>query len=128
MHIGSYLRELIKEKRYSVADMARMVNKSETSVRKDFEKDTIHMGALEAYAKVLSINIYEILSEVWKSEQNPENPKKYDESKLASETVANEDHQKIKPTKKSSNPIDRLTVSLDITGPKKEAILKILLQ
>jgi transcriptional regulator with XRE-family HTH domain len=132
MHLGTYLKELIKEKRFSVAEVAEKVAKSETSVRKDFEKTALHMGSIEAYAKVLGINIYQILSESWRSEHDPSSPRTYNTQELISKTFAHEPGQEIIPalpsSKKSSVQADNITVSIDLTGPKKDAILKILLQ
>lgn len=129
MHIGSYLEKIIREKRYPVSDVAKMVNKSETAVRKDFEKKIMNMGAVEAYAKVLNINIYQILSQVWEMEHDTQSPKEYNVDDAVQETIAQEYAQPAPhpPKPRQIPPVDRLTVSLDISGDKKEQILKILL-
>lgn len=127
MHLGNYIKELIREKRFSVSEIAEKVSKSETSVRKDFEKEALHMGALEAYANVLGTNIYHILSEAWKSENDPKNPKSYSIPELISKSNMDEDHQIISP-KKSPTKGENVSISIDISGPKKDAILKILFE
>lgn len=128
MHIGNYLQQLIREKRYPVADVAKMVNKSDTSVRKDFEKKEMHMAALEAYAKVLDVNIYEILSTVWKAAHDPQNPKKYSVEEMIERTLSEGPQEALAPPQKVTPPEDRITVALDISGEKKNAIMKILLE
>jgi len=101
MHIGNYIRDVIKEKRYSVSEIADLVSKSETSVRKDFEKSNLHMGALEAYAEALSINLYEILADVWKTVHEGGEIKPYEETDLVNKAMANESQGGIFSSKKT---------------------------
>lgn len=128
MHIGNYLEKIIREKRYPVSDVAKMVNKSETAVRKDFEKKIMNMGAIEAYAKVLHINIYQVLSQVWDMEHDSDSPKEYSVDHAVQETIAQESAPPVQKPKRQIPPVDRLTVSLDITGVKKEEILKLIFE
>lgn len=63
MHIGNFLTTEFKKRKISIADIARKVNKSDTGVRKDLEKDSLHQSVIESYSKVLGLNIYAILAE-----------------------------------------------------------------
>ena len=128
MHIGNYIRDVIKEKRYSVSEIADLVSKSETSVRKDFEKSNLHMGALEAYAEALSINLYEILADVWKTVHEGGEIKPYEETDLVNKAMANESQGGIFSSKKTKPNKEILTISLEVIGLKKDEILKILFE
>lgn len=59
----------MESQRYSVADIAKMVNKTETAVRKDFGKRELHMSVLDAFGKALNFNVYQVLAENWEGQR-----------------------------------------------------------
>jgi hypothetical protein len=85
MHIGNYLRELAKKQRLTVAEISQLVNKSDMGVRKDFAKPKLHMDVVEAYAKALDFNIYEVLSQNWSGIEVSEPSEEYSRPKVADE-------------------------------------------
>lgn len=68
MHIGNYLKSVMESQRYSVTEIAKMVNKTETAVRKDFAKSELHMSVLNAFGKALNFNVYEVLAQNWEGQ------------------------------------------------------------
>lgn len=123
MHIGNYLKEIVKKQRYSTTAIGELVNKTDQAVRKDFEKKSLHMSVLDAYARALNVNIYEIMGYSWDHpEESLENIVKDSEDKAEYKI------NKKQESKKARGHVDQCMVTLEISGTKKDQILKILLE
>lgn len=118
MHIGNYLSSELKKQGISVPEVAKLVNKSDTGVRKDLDKDSLHQSVIEAYARVLGINIYRVLAEAYEGKPYPEL------SESVHAEVNEEEVQKFQPASKG---IEVLSINLSVPADKQEAFLKLLL-
>ncbi|AWW32406.1 hypothetical protein DN752_20925 [Echinicola strongylocentroti] len=118
MHVGNYLREIAKKKRFSVAELAQKVNKSDTAVRKDFEKDSLHMSVLDSYAQVLGVNIYKVLSRIYDG-------KEYDdiigdeEKSMMKEEIPNN-------YQKKDETMSPISVTFQVDPSKKDELIRLL--
>lgn len=119
MHIGNFLSSELKKQRITIAEVAKLVNKSDTGVRKDLEKDSLHQTVIESYAKVLGMNIYRVLAAEYDGKPYEENEEKNPETVQDSS-----EPQKItSPTK----GIEVLSVNIAVPADKQEALLKLLM-
>lgn len=121
MHLGEFLRNVLNKNRYSLGEVASMVNKSLSGVKKDLEKEKLAMPVLESYAKALHINLYELLALEW-AESHGTGTLTTQEKNIASEP-----EREPYEVKKSINEENAVSVTLTLTGEKKDEILKILL-
>lgn len=119
MHVGNYLKNILKEERYSMSQIADKVNKSPAGVKKDLEKDKLSMAVLESYAEVLEINLYELLAKDWSEQHNLPDP---------IFTVSAEPTNPSYAKKAVSKADDEISVTINLRGKKKESILKILFE
>lgn len=108
--------------------IGELVNKSAAGVKKDLGKEKLTMEVLESYSRALNINLYEILGVIWKQEHEGEEIKGFDQFAQENPDIAKEMENTYQPSKKTITPKDRLIIQLDITGTKKEKILKILFE
>jgi transcriptional regulator with XRE-family HTH domain len=119
MHIGNFLKDVLKRKRYNMSQIAEKVNKSPAGVKKDLEKDKLSMAVLETYADVLDINIYALLANEW----NKTHDHQEQEAPVATEI------KKSATLKKLVEKADEeIYVTINLRGKKKDSILKILLE
>lgn len=121
MHIGNYLSSELKKQGISVPEVAKLVNKSDTGVRKDLEKDSLHQSVIEAYSKVLGVNIYKVLAAEYDGTSYQESP----ESNVEIFTDSEEPQKMAKPT--SASGIEVLSVNISVPADKQEALLKLLM-
>lgn len=121
MHIGNFLLSELKKQRITIADVAKLVNKSDTGVRKDLEKDSLHQTVIEAYSKVLGMNIYKVLA----AEYDGISYQEQTDSKMEVFADSEEPQALAKPT--SSTGIEVLSVNIAVPADKQEALLKLLL-
>lgn len=119
MHIGNFLSGELKKQRITIAEVAKAVNKSDTGVRKDLEKDSLHQSVIEAYAKVLGMNIYRVLAEDYEGNSYP-TPEERPHPVVSDQDVPS--LQSI-PTK----GIEVLSVNIAVPSDKQEAFLKLLM-
>lgn len=112
MHIGNYLRSVMESQRYSVADIAKMVNKTETAVRKDFAKRELHMSVLDAFGKALNFNVYEVLAQNWEG-QRVEEPT-YEYQKPAPKAV------------EVPQQTEAISITFQVDSSKKEQLIALL--
>ena len=121
MHIGNFLLSELKKQRITIAEVAKLVNKSDTGVRKDLEKDSLHQTVIEAYSKVLGMNIYRVLAAEYEGIAYEEGPEK--EAEVFTDS---QDPQKL--TKPTSTPgIEVLSVNISVPADKQEAFIKLLM-
>ncbi len=113
MHIGNYLKSVMESQRYSVTDIAKMVNKTETAVRKDFAKSELHMSVLNAFGKALNFNVYEVLAQNWEGQ-----------------TVSEPTYQYQKPPSKvievPKQQSDSISITFQVDPSKKEKLIELL--
>ena len=122
MHVGNYLKDVIKKERFNMTQIAELVNKSPAGVKKDLAKEKLSMAVLESYAEALSINIYQLLAKEWGIEHG-----KGDLEVVGHNHV--HDHAQETYAKKTVRKMeDDLSVTLTLKGKKKERILKILFE
>lgn len=119
MHIGNFLNSELKRQRISIAEVAKAVNKSDTGVRKDLEKDSLHQSVIEAYAKVLDINIYQVLAADFEGKEYTDQPVK----SIPEFREENEEGNNTNPAKN----IEVLSVNISVPADKQEALLKLLM-
>jgi len=115
MHIGNYLREMAKIQRLSVAEISQLVNKSDMGVRKDFAKPKLHMDVVEAYAKALNFNVYEVLSKNWEGMEVEEPTEEYSRAEVGQEDRTNQLKQEGAP----SGEMVTLSFQVDLTKAAK---------
>ena len=119
MHIGQFISSELKKQRFSVAEVASMMNKTDTGVRKDLNKDSLHQSLIESYSKLLGINIYHVLAQEY--DGNP-----YEE-KDASEAEVSQVSDTPQEVYTASTPIEVLSLNISVPTDKREAFLKLLL-
>lgn len=120
MHLGNYLENELKKQKISIAEAAKLINKTNTAVRKDLKKESLHTSVIDAFQKLLKVNIYQLLAD------------EMDRNIYRVPEVATS--QELKPKKEkqvSEEPADLSVIdviSLNITVPvdKKDQILKML--
>lgn len=119
MHIGHLIESELNKKRFSIAEVAKEMSKSETAVRKDLKKDKLHMDVVEGYSKVLKINLYSLLARELEG-------KNYREPSDAHPTAEEEKRPAMKKLK-SSDQVDTVSLTFQVSSEKKEALLKLLM-
>lgn len=120
MHIGNFLSSELKKQRISIAEVAKSVNKSDTGVRKDLEKDSLHQSVIEAYSRVLGMNIYRVLAAEYDGK-----PYEEQEEKIMETVQDSAEPQKIIAA--ASKGIEVLSVNIAIPADKQDAFLKLLM-
>jgi len=119
MHIGNFLSSELKKQRITIAEVAKLVNKSDTAVRKDIEKEALHQSVIEAYSRVLGMNIYRVLAQEFEGvtyEEKEESPTEFFSEK--------EKPQELVPPSKN---IEVLSVNISVPADKRQAFLKLLM-
>lgn len=119
MHIGNFIESELNKNRYSIAEVAKELSKSETAVRKDLKKDKLHMDVVEGYSRVLKINLYSLLA-------NEMEGKDYRRAEPPSDQVNEEKKSYSRKGKNSSDPIEQISLTFNVSSDKKEALLKLL--
>lgn len=117
MHIGKFLNSELIKRKITIADLAKEVNKSDTGVRKDLEKEHLHQSVIEAYSRVLGLNIYAVLAKDFSGdyeEVDTESP----EYLISKEPVH--------PYGKRSNPEESISVTFTLPSSKKRQLIKLL--
>lgn len=117
MHLGNFLSDELKKQGKSIADVAKLVNKTDTGVRKDLGKDNLHQSVIEAYSKVLGMNIYRVLADNYEGKPYPETEEK------PNPELNDSDRPKLEKPEK----IEVLSVNISIPVDKREAFLNLLL-
>ena len=56
IHIGDIIKQVLKEKRHSVAWLARRINKDPSNLRKTLKKESLNSDLLYRISKVLNHN------------------------------------------------------------------------
>lgn len=118
MHIGQFLKNQAEKLRMSTTEIGKAVNKTPQGVRKDFAKEDLHMSVVEAFAKAMNINIYEVLAQEW-SNQGYKNPQ-------PNEEISGHFAEEERPTYSSPKNIEAISVTIQLPASKAEALLKLL--
>lgn len=119
MHIGHLIESELTKNRYSIAEVAKEMSKSETAVRKDLKKDKLHMDVVEGYSRVLKINLYALLAKEMES-------KSYKEPVTKLEQLDDEKRPALKRQKSQSEKVETVSLTFQISPSKKEALMKLL--
>lgn len=120
MHIGNFLLSELKKQRITIAEVAKLVNKSDTGVRKDLEKDSLHQSVIESYSKVLGMNIYKVLAADFEG-------KDYEEREDKEPEIFADVEEPKKLAKPTVQGIEVLSVNIAVPADKQEALLKLLM-
>jgi len=117
MHLGKYIEEEVLKQELRIIDVAKKSNKSDTAIRKDFKKEFLHQNVIDAYSKILNINIYELLADELRV-------KKYDNPVSQNQEVNKPPIEKLESQK--SNYPETISVTFEIPNSKREEFLKLL--
>jgi hypothetical protein len=117
MHLGNFLSDELKKQGKSIADVAKLVNKTDTGVRKDLGKDNLHQSVIETYSKVLGVNIFRVLADDYEGISYPNIEEK------PNPQVGDTERQKLEKPEK----IEVMSVNISIPADKREAFLNLLL-
>lgn len=128
MHIGHLIESELTKNRYSIAEVAKEMSKSETAVRKDLKKDKLHMDVVEGYSRVLKINLYALLAKEMEPKKYRE-PEPEPDRELTEGRASDYKRPSGKKTSKSQQfmeSTETVSICFQITPDKKEALLKLL--
>jgi hypothetical protein len=117
-HIGHFLQEECKKQRYTLVELSKKLNKTEPGIRKDFQKDSMQMYVIDAYANILGLNLYSILAKIWESEHEDHVGEFTD--------MVSEDVQATYSPKEKREATETVSISFQITESKKEQLLELL--
>lgn len=126
MHIGQLIESELTKNRYSIAEVAREMSKSETAVRKDLKKDKLHMDVVEGYSRVLKINLYSLLAKEMEPKNYREIDRNEEDQKIDEERAQSYKRHKRSKSTDQGDGVETVSISFQINPDKKEALLKLL--
>lgn len=118
MHLGIYIENELKNQKISIAEAATFLSKSNTGVRKDFKKESLHSSVIDGFQKLLKVNIYQLLA-------NELDPNIYRVPNLATSQEVKQEKEVSEETADLS-VIDVISLNITVPADKKEQILKLL--
>jgi hypothetical protein len=118
MHLGNFILQELKKQKKTIAEAAKAVNKTNTGVRKDLAKESLHQSVIETYANFLGLNLYRVLAEVYEG-------KPYKE--LVDREPDEFKEQPVTPTLQKPEDPEVLSVNISVPAEKREAFLQLLM-
>lgn len=120
MHLGNYLENELKKQKISIAEAAKFLSKSNTAIRKDFKKESLHSSVIDGFQKMLKVNIYQLMAD--ELDRNiyrmPElaNPKE----------LTQKQEKEVSEEPADLSVIDLISFNVTVPVDKKEKIMKLL--
>ena len=69
MHIGNIIRKVLREKRISVSEFAKIANSDRTNMYRILNRESIDLSVLERYSRLLDYDFFLVLSDIFQSEK-----------------------------------------------------------
>lgn len=69
MHIGNIIRKVLREKRITVSEFAKMANSDRTNMYRILNRESIDLSVLERYSRLLDYDFFLVLSDIFQSEK-----------------------------------------------------------